>query len=144
MIQTPQELRGLMSELSGAALTLSTLAILFETGTIEQLREPRTLDELVAARPWLGRTRLERCLALAAAHGVVGIDGDRYHLAPGASPFAQPAMRAATLGDLRTPLLQAVALFDEAARKEASTGWRHTDPAILQTQGDSSIGMAAL
>jgi SAM-dependent methyltransferase len=144
MIQNPQELRGLLSELSGAALTLSALAILFETGTIERLREPRTLDELAAPCPWLGKTRLERCLALAAAHGLVASEGDRYHLAPGAAPFAQPAMRAAMLGDLRTPLLQAVALFDTTARKEAGTGWRHTDPAILQTQGDSSIGMATM
>jgi SAM-dependent methyltransferase len=144
MIQTPQELRGLVSELGGAALTLSALAILFETGTIDQLREPRTLDELVAARPWLGKQRLERCLALAVAHGVVGIDGERYHLAPGIGPFAQPAMRAAMLGDLRTPLLQSVALFDATARKEAGTGWRHTDPTILQAQGDMSIAVAGL
>jgi hypothetical protein len=53
-------------------------------------------------------------------------------------------MRAAMLGELRTPLLQAVALFDATARKEASPGWRHTDPTILQTQGDSSIGVATM
>ena len=144
MIQTPQEFRGLVADLSGAALALATLAALYEAGVVEQLKEPRSLDELAAACPALGKTRLERSLALAAAYGVVGLDNDRYTLAPGACPFAQPQMRSAMIGDLRAPLLQAVALYDATARKDLSTGWRHTDPAILQMQGDASIGMAGL
>jgi len=144
MIQTPQEFRGLVSELSGAALTLSTLAVLYEAGVIAELKEPRTLDELAASCTAISRVRLERSLALAAAHGVVGVEDGRFKLAPGACPFAQPQMRSAMIGDLRGPLLQATALYDAAARKDTSTGWHHTDPAILQAQGDSSIGVAGL
>jgi 2-polyprenyl-3-methyl-5-hydroxy-6-metoxy-1,4-benzoquinol methylase len=144
MIQTPPEFRALLSELTAGALSLATLAVLVEAGVLEQLREPRTLDELAAACPAIGKTRLERGLALAAAHGVVGAEDGRYRLAPGVCPFALPQMRAAFVGDLRAPLLQAVALYDAAARKDSSTGWQHTDPAILQTQGDSSIGIAMM
>jgi 2-polyprenyl-3-methyl-5-hydroxy-6-metoxy-1,4-benzoquinol methylase len=142
MIETPQEMRALIGELAGATLSLSTLAVLFETGIAEQLVEPRTLDELAAKHPWLGRQRIERCLGLAAAFGVVANDGGHYRLAPGAMPLAAPQTRAAILGDLRAPLLQAQAFYDRAARKEPTTGWRHTDPAILQTQGDGSAMLA--
>jgi SAM-dependent methyltransferase len=142
MIETPQDMRCLVSELSSATLTLSTLAVLFESGLVDDLREPRTLDELAAPRTWLGRTRIERCLALAAAHGVVVVDGDRYRLAPGVAAATQPAMRHAVIADMRAPLLQSLAFLDGVARKEPSTGWRHTDPAILQTQGDTSASLA--
>ncbi len=56
--------------------------------------------------------------------------------------LAAPPMRAVILGDLRSPLLQAQAFYDGVARKEPATGWRHTDPAILQTQGDGSAMLA--
>jgi SAM-dependent methyltransferase len=144
MIQTPQEFRGLLTELGSATLSLATFAILYEAGVFEALKDPRTLDELAASCTAISKLRLERALALAASYGVVGVEDGRYALAPGVCAFAQPQMRNAMIGDLRAMQLQAVALYDAAARKDTSSGWRHTDPVILQTQGDGSISMAGL
>jgi 2-polyprenyl-3-methyl-5-hydroxy-6-metoxy-1,4-benzoquinol methylase len=144
MIGTPQELRALAQDLATSTLTLANLGVLLESGLAEALREPRTLDELAAQFPVFGRAHLEHVLALAAVVGVVGVEADRYRLAPGVLPVTQPPMRTSFLGDIRSMLMQPVAYLDAAAHRRPSAGWRHTDPVMLQAQGDASASFPGL
>jgi SAM-dependent methyltransferase len=144
MIKTPPELRALTHELSVSVWTLGTIAALFESGVADHLREPRSVDDVAARCPGLPPSRIERCLALAASVGVVVAEGSRFRLADGVVPYLQQPMRASLQGDLRTTFLQALAFMDSAAAGHAERGWRHTNPAILQAQGDASIGVAGM
>jgi predicted RNA methylase len=137
MISSPQQFSLLIDELSGSTWTLAALGVLFDSGLAAELREPRTLDELAGRCPVLSRERITRCLAVAAVRGVVTVDGDRYQLAPGVLPSLAPEVRDGLRGDYRSALLQAAAYL-RAARDPAQTGWHHTDPVILQAQGDGS------
>jgi hypothetical protein len=138
MITNPQEMRALTHELSVAAWTLAAIGALFESGLVDQLREPRSLDDLAAGCGSLSRSRIERCLAVASAAGVVVAEGSLYRLADGAMPFVQPPMRAAIQGDIRSHLMQPLALFESSGKSPARTGWDHTDRSLLQAQGDAS------
>lgn len=144
MIATPQDMRGLTSDLSASAWTLAAIGALFESGLFDQLREASTLDELAAGCRGLSRARIERCLGVVVAAGVVVADGARYRLAEGAMGFLQEPMRAALLGDIRSTLMQSVALLDASAGAEPVTGWQHTDPGLLQAQGDASGAFAPM
>jgi 2-polyprenyl-3-methyl-5-hydroxy-6-metoxy-1,4-benzoquinol methylase len=137
MISTSQQFSVLIDELSGATWTLAALGLLFDSGLADHLREPRTLDDLATRCPVLSRERIARCLGVASARGVVSLDGDCYQLAPGVVPSLEPGARTALRGDYRSTLLQA-AVYLRAAIEPASAGWRHTDPMILQAQGDGS------
>jgi 2-polyprenyl-3-methyl-5-hydroxy-6-metoxy-1,4-benzoquinol methylase len=144
MIATSQQFSVLIEELTGATWTLAAIGLLFDSGLADQLRDARTLDELAGGCPGLSRERIARCLAVAAVRGVVAVDGDRYRLAPGALPSLESGPRTVLAGDYRTALLQAAAYL-RATGDPASAGWRHTDPLILQAQGDgSSIFATAL
>jgi SAM-dependent methyltransferase len=138
MVTNPQEMRALAFDLSLSTWTLAAIGALFESGLVDQLREARTVDELAASSRTLSRTRLERCLAVAAAAGVVVAEGGRYRLAEGAMPFLQPPLRAALQGDIRSALMQPLALLDASSKSAPATGWDHTDPMLLQSQGDAS------
>jgi hypothetical protein len=142
MISTPPEMLALTHQLSGSVWTLSTLGVLFESGLATHLREPATLDELVARCPQFPEGRIERCLALASAVGVVVEEGSRFRLADGAKVFAQPPMGTSILGDIRATLLQTLAFLDTASSQAMKRGWNHTDRALLQAQGDASAGLA--
>ena len=144
MMENPMELRALTVELGSAAFMLSTIGVMFESGLVDSLREPRTLDELAAAHSTFGRAHLEHVLELGVALGVVGAEGGRFRLAPAVMPATQPPMRAALLGEIRSMLLQPPAFLDAAKRGEPTTGWRYADPAVLQAQGDSSAGLPAM
>jgi SAM-dependent methyltransferase len=143
MIANPMEFRALTFDLSNSAWTLAALGVTFESGLAEQLREPRTVDELAAACRSLTRGRIEACLAVAAAIGLAGKDADRWSIAEGAKPLLQPPMRAALLGEIRTTLMQSLAAIDDA-KGEATPGWRHTNPLLLQAQGDASAMFAPM
>ena len=138
MITTPPEMRALTHDLTVSMWTLSAIGVLFESGLAENLREPRPLDELAAQCPGLSKAHLERCLRVAAAAGVVAFEGDRYRLADGAAPFSQEPLRATMRGDIRAQLMQALAFLDSSTGQAPVTGWRHTDRALLQAQGDAS------
>jgi 2-polyprenyl-3-methyl-5-hydroxy-6-metoxy-1,4-benzoquinol methylase len=142
MISEPHQFMSLITELGGATWTLAAIGAVFESGLADALREPRTLDELASRVESLPRERIARLLDIVVARGLVTCDGDRYTLAPGAVCFSRPPMRTNMLGELRTTLMQAGAYVDAAARPTPVRGWYHTDPRILQTQGDSSIGFA--
>jgi precorrin-6B methylase 2 len=143
MIENVQQMRGLLQELGASAWTLGAIGLLFESGVIRALGEPRSLDELTAAvadkAPGLTRSRLERCLEVAATAGVVANESGRWRLAEGVRPFAEGPLGASAAGEVRSQLMQAVALLDlSRGGARAGDGWRHTDPALLQAQGDHS------
>jgi 2-polyprenyl-3-methyl-5-hydroxy-6-metoxy-1,4-benzoquinol methylase len=141
MITTPQDLRALLSDLTCATWTLASLGVLFESGLAEKLREPRTVDELAASVTSLPRTRIVTCLGVAAAAGVVLVDGARYRLSEGA--MLPPPMQTSIVGDIRSQVMQTHAYLDSARATTPTQGWRHTDPALLQAQGDASTALAA-
>src|SRR5437868_7675399 len=138
MVATPLELRALTHELTVSTWTLTALAVLLETGLVEHLREPRSIDELSGHCPTLSRGRIERVLGVAAAAGLASVEGDRYRLAEGAMPFSQQPMRAALLGDIRSTLMQSLAFLDSSTEKGVAPGWHHTNRTLLQAQGDGS------
>ena len=86
MIKAPPEFRALTHELSTSTWTLSTIGVLFESRIADELKEWCSLEDLATRCPALSRTRLERCLALAATVGVVVMEGSRYRLAEGVAP----------------------------------------------------------
>lgn len=144
-LNTPLEVRALTSELSMATWTLAAIGALLESGLSEQLRHARSLEELAVGCPALSAGAIERCLGVAVAAGVVSTDGHTYQLAPGALPFSESPGRVALRGDIRSQLMQALALLDVAGGSgHAASGWTHTNPTVLQAQGDASMAMVPL
>jgi 2-polyprenyl-3-methyl-5-hydroxy-6-metoxy-1,4-benzoquinol methylase len=137
MISTSQQFSVLIDELAGATWTLAAIGWMFDCGLADQLGQARTLDELADRCPGLSGDRIARCLAVATARGLVAVEGDRYRLAPGVISSLEPGSRAVLRGDYRSALYQAAAYL-RAAGEPASAGWHHTDPLILQAQGDGS------
>jgi hypothetical protein len=144
MIKTPLEMRAMSHELSVSIWTYATMGVLFESGLADHLREPNAVSDLAARCPNLSTARIERCLALASAAGVVVAEESRYRLADGAMAFVQPPMRTSLQGDIRGTLLQALAFLDSATSPTLETGWRPTNRVILQAQGDASAGLAPM
>jgi hypothetical protein len=142
MITNPQELGATINELTLSAWTLAAIATLFESGLAEALAEPRSLDELAARVDALPRERIARVLDVVALRGFVTSKEGRYQLAPGVLPFAKPPMRNGLLGDLRSTILQVPAFVEAASHGTPTRGWHHTDPKLLQAQGDGSAQFA--
>lgn len=142
MIANFQEMRAMTSELAFSVWTLAVVGALFESKLADQLREPRSLDELAAPGSTMLRGRIERCLAVAVVAGVVVAEEGRYRLADGAMPFLQPPMRGALQGDVRSHLMQAIHFLDAPLEARGDDAWRHTDRALLEAQGDVSAAFA--
>ena len=144
MISTPQELRAMTSDLGASVWTASALGALLESGLVEHLREPCSVDDLASRCPAFTRAQIDRLLGVAEAVGVVVAEGSSRRLAPGALPFTQPPMSIALAGDLRTTLMQALSLLDRARSREKLEGWKHVDAAVLQSQGEASMALAGM
>jgi 2-polyprenyl-3-methyl-5-hydroxy-6-metoxy-1,4-benzoquinol methylase len=142
MMKTAQQLMTVLDELTLSAWTLAAFATVFESGLAEALAEPKTLDELARRVDSLPRERIERCLDVVAGRGLVTVTDGKYQLAEGAMCFAKPPMRTFVQAELRTSMLQPAAYVDAAARGTPTRGWHHTDPRILQAQGDASAQFA--
>jgi predicted O-methyltransferase YrrM len=138
MISSPMEMRALTMDLTTSMWTLGAITVLFESGLATHLREPASVDELAGKCPALSHSRIERCLAVATTAGVVSADGGRFKLAEGAQAFSAPPMLAMIKGDLRAHLMQVMAYVDAATGEQGTSGWRHTNRALLQAQGDAS------
>ena len=139
MITNLPELRAVIHDLTTATWSLASLGVLFDSGLAEALVEPCIIDALAAACPALSPAQIDRVLAVAAIHGVVTIDGPRYRIAEALAPIVRGPMRPALAADIRSNLMQPLALVDTARSTAApATTWRHTDPVLLQAQGDAS------
>jgi 2-polyprenyl-3-methyl-5-hydroxy-6-metoxy-1,4-benzoquinol methylase len=141
-IHTENQLEVLVDELAASAWTLAAIGLFFDAGVADALREPRTLDELAARLPGLSRERIARCLAVAEVRGLVVAEDDRRRLAPGVLPFLEGTRRTVLQGDLRSYVLQPAEYLRAALGPEVESGWRFTDPVILQAQGDGSAMFA--
>ncbi|HTJ47603.1 MAG TPA: class I SAM-dependent methyltransferase [Kofleriaceae bacterium] len=126
-------MRALVFELTSAAWSLGAIGVLVDSPLGEALLEPRTIEELAARCPSIPARRIEKLVAVAAAHGVVVSDGPRHRLADGAAQALCGPMRPGVSGEIRSHLMQPLAL----ALAPGAT-WSHTDPMLLQAQGDSS------
>jgi 2-polyprenyl-3-methyl-5-hydroxy-6-metoxy-1,4-benzoquinol methylase len=138
MIKTPIDMRLFTQDLTASVWTLGAIGALLESGLVVLLHEPRSLEELATRCPTLSKGLIERCLAVAAAAGIVTVNDGRYLIVEGAAPFSQQPFRSALQGDIRSTLIQSMLLLDAAAGKGSDAGWRYTDPVLLQAQGDSS------
>lgn len=141
MLKTFEELREMTSDLTVSIWTASAIATLLESGVASHLREPIASDELARRCRSLSRGQIEKCLGVATAAGVVVTEGERYRLSDGAMPLGQPQPATAVAGDLRSSLMQALSLLDGARRDGPTTGWHHTNAAMLQAQGDASSAL---
>ncbi len=144
MVSTPEELRAFTTNLSMGTWTASAIAGLLASGLAGHLREPRSLDELAALCPSLPRSRIENCIGVARASGIVLEEQNKLRLAGGMMPFAQEPGRSALLGDLRTHLMQSLVYLDAMRDGAKKDGWSHTDVEILQSQGDASKALAPM
>jgi hypothetical protein len=144
MITTPQDMKAMTNDLTVSTWTLAAIGALYESGLAEELREPRSIDDLATRRTGWSRGRIERVLAIATESGAVVVEDGKFRLAPGAAPFAQPPMRATMIGDVRANLMQALAFLDTASANEQRGGWHHTSRALLEAQGDSSAMLAGI
>jgi len=142
VITNPQDMRALVHELSMGSWSLAAIGALFESGLVDQLTEPRTLDQLSCAG--LTPRRIEKLLGVATVHGVVVADADRYRIADGVAPVLCGPLRATFIGEIRSHLMQSLALLDSATTASAAIGWSNADPRVLQAQGDGSSVLPAM
>jgi SAM-dependent methyltransferase len=136
MIKTPMDMRALLHSFSVAAWSYAAIGALVESGLADQLAQPRTLDELSCTA--FPAHRVRALVDVAVAHGIVVADGDRYRLADGAAQIACGPLRVAVTGDIRSHLMQPLALVEAATGTTPTSTWSHTDPRVLQAQGDAS------
>lgn len=138
-LTNPQDVRLLLHELTTASWTLAAIGALFESGLADAIREPRTLDQIASKITTLPKSRIAATLGVAVASGLVAFDDPHYRLAEGA--VMPPPMQVAVAADIRCSVVQA-ALFLDGVRSTPTVGWQHTDPKVLQAQGDASAQLA--
>ena len=139
-ISTPQQFSVLLDELASSAWTLAAIGVLFDSGPgrpAARAHDPWTT--LAAGCPTLSRERIERCLAVAVLRGVVTVEPGRYRLAPGVLPALEPGAAGGAPGRATAPTCcSRPPTCGPPASRRAPAGWHHTDPLILQAQGDGS------
>ena len=133
-----------IASLSTPAWTLAALAASVESGLAAALDEPRDPGEL-AERTGLPVAVVEALVEVLATMELAERIGEHWV----AGPELEPAMREPQLGqlrdDLRTTLLQSVALVTAARVEPHALGrWRHTDEELLQAQGRLSARVIPL
>jgi SAM-dependent methyltransferase len=138
MMERPEEVGARASAMTNAVWVVTALGFLFESGLVEHLTEPRTVEELAARVAGPDAPRIAAVLAVLETEGFVGREADRWRGAPGLAAYGAGPRRAAIQGDVRGTLLQCLALLETARGATPRRGWSHTDPTILQTQGDMS------
>ncbi len=142
-VDTFEQMRALVHQLGTATWALGAIGVAFESGLIEALCEPRSLDELAARVPALSRGKVERCVAILAATGIADVEAKenmRYRLADGVLPFLTQPARAALEGEMRSAIMQTRSFIDSAREAGTQTGWRHVDRTLLDAQGAASGG----
>ena len=130
-----------IASLATPVWTLAALAASVESGLVAALDEPREVGELAE------RTGLTAPVVVALVDVLASMDlaegvGERWV----AAAELEPVMREPQLGllrdDLRTTLLQSLALFTTARHEPHALGrWDHTDEELLQAQGRLSASV---
>jgi 2-polyprenyl-3-methyl-5-hydroxy-6-metoxy-1,4-benzoquinol methylase len=131
-MKTLEEVRQVVNDLSSSVWAFSTLTCAVEVGVLELLTEPRTvtfLSERTGAAPALVECILDVLVPL----GLVRREGDTFVSEPGLLPLLHS--KEDFLAELRTTYLQSGHFMQSAKQGIVETGWHHTDPEILQSQG---------
>jgi hypothetical protein len=132
-------LSGLVAELSMPLWGLTALSLADETGLLDVLDEPRSLDDL-AARAGLQRSQAEAIGDVLVAMGIALRDADTFVAAPILTPALVGPARQSLRGELRSNVLQSASLLACARSGTVPTSWEHADPALLMAQGIRSAG----
>jgi hypothetical protein len=140
MIATREDLRALLHRFGTETWTLAAIGAAFESGLVDHLNEPCSVEEVFPRCRGLSRGRVERCLGLLREAGLVVATGGRYRLSDGVKPFLVQPARAALAGEIRTNLMQPLAFLDSVKQRDVAEGWRHIDRELLEAQGAASGG----
>jgi SAM-dependent methyltransferase len=131
-------------ELANSVWAFSALASACEAGILEELRTPRTTEE-IGKRIQAPAEVAGALLDVLAALDLVQFDGNSYVLSTGMSRYISSLGKDILRGELRATELLTVDLVDRFRLPEASkTGWHYTDPALLQSWGRRSVEQVAL
>jgi SAM-dependent methyltransferase len=136
-MNTPDEVRQAVRDLSASWWALTTLGTALEAGVLDAVAEPASAAE-AAARCSTDAALVESMLDVLASIGLVKRDGAMYSAAPGLVPVLRGPMRAAMAADLRSTLLQGRDFYASGLEKKLVRGWSFTDPQILEAQGAGS------
>lgn len=138
-MDSSQEARRTIDDLSQSVWAFATLTTVLEAGLLEQLAEPQELGDTSAQSgldPSLVEGMLDVLVALRFAHR----DGQLFVAAPGLRPLLAPETKEILLAQLRSVDLQSRQLIDGARHGRLAPGWQHTDPMLLEAQGRSGQG----
>jgi SAM-dependent methyltransferase len=142
LMETREQVGGLVAELSASAWALAALDACLEAGLLENLAESHSPAEL-SERTGVPAALVEALLDMLVALGLVRRAGDTFTAAPGLQPLLTPPARDYLLRDVRATALQSRALMEGAKQGTLRTGWTHTDPELLEAQGAGSTGAPA-
>lgn len=126
--------------MSIGAWGLAALGAAAQSGMVHALREPRAVPDL-AAECAVPEGLAERILDVLVAFDLIDCDGATYVARPGLVAMSHRGPVDALRADVSSTLLQTSDLLSTALRGELSDdGWTHTDPLLLQAQGQLSAG----
>jgi SAM-dependent methyltransferase len=138
MLRQIDDVLAFMQGLSVASWTATAIGVLFESGIVDALSEPRTPAELASRCPSLTANQIRRCLDVAVANGLATRDGERYRLVEAAVPLLVQPLRSIVPADVRSTLMQGLSFLDSAQGERPRVGWRHQDERVLRGQGEGS------
>jgi SAM-dependent methyltransferase len=136
-MNTADELRKSIQEMTTVWWALTTLATAVEAGLLDAVLEPASSED-AARRCAADAVLVESMLDVLGAVGFVHRHGATYCAAPALIAQLQGEARAAWISDLRSTLLQGQAFFASGRQKALSRGWTFVEPAILEAQGANS------
>jgi Methyltransferase domain len=136
-----EAVRQVVEGLADSAWGLAAVSACVEYGLVEQLADPESADALAEACG-LPAEVIAGLLGVLVALGVVMRRGSLYAASPGAAE-ASATFPGVLHAFGRAHLLQVHDLYQRGRdRRLGATGWRHTDPDLLQAQGSLSGAFA--
>jgi len=130
-------------ELAVSVWAFSALESACERGVLEELETPKTAGEIgerIKASPAL----TEAILEVLAALELVQVEEDKFVFSRGMSSYIGGLGKDILRGDLRSTRLLTADFVQRFSAGEASpSGWRYTDPAILEAWGMRSVEQVA-
>lgn len=142
-LQQPQSpsLPQLVGELSMSMWALTVLSCADEAGLLDNLDQPRS-PQALARHAGAPAALVEAVLDVLLALRLVRREGAAFIAEPVLTASLTGPARALIRAELRSHLMQSEHLTEAARHGVLSTGWRHTDPQVLQAQGTRSSAVA--
>lgn len=129
--------RSIIAELSPSVWALSTLRVAVESGMLEALIEPCSLDAL-AERVSADAVMVAAVLDVLEALGLVERVGHLHRVIGAVRRELETTSLAVVRADLRATMGQSARFVDDARRADLRPGWRHTDEELIAAQGTLS------